>query len=76
MKIKITKSDNGIEAKIIDSDGTAKEFSNLEMINAVYRNEEISFEYSNDIDKEEKDKIESLFSEIKKIEHTGQTKQK
>jgi len=75
MKIKITKSENGIEAKELCSDGTTKEFSNLQMIDAIYRNEDICFEYSNDISKEEKDKITSLFNDIKKIEHGIQAKE-
>ena len=64
MKIKMYKTDDGIIAKIIDNEKEL-EFSNLDMIDYLYKtNTDIEFEYD-DITKEEKTKIVDLYNKIK-----------
>ncbi len=64
MKIKMYKTDDGIIAKIIDN-GKELEFSNLDMIDYLYKtNTDIEFEYDN-ISEEEKTKIVDLYNKIK-----------
>ncbi|MDY3761436.1 MAG: hypothetical protein SO106_00395 [Candidatus Onthovivens sp.] len=64
MKIKMYKTDDGIIAKIIDNEKEL-EFSNLDMIDYLYKtNTDIEFEYD-DISEEEKTKIVDLYNKIK-----------
>ena len=64
MKIKMYKTDDGIIAKIIDNEKEL-EFSNLDMIDYLYKtNTDIEFEYDN-ISEEEKTKIVDLYNKIK-----------
>ena len=60
----MTKTEDGIVAKIVDK-GKEKEFSNLEMIDFLYKNsEDIIFEYDS-LSQEEQAKIADLYSKIK-----------
>ena len=64
MKITMYKTDDGIIAKIIDNEKEL-EFSNLDMIDYLYKtNTDIEFEYD-DISEEEKTKIVDLYNKIK-----------
>lgn len=66
MKIVVKKDKEEIITKILYEDGKEEEFSNLKMIDFLYRNEcEINFEFI-DVLPEEEEKINSLYEEIKK----------
>ena len=60
MRIKMIKDENGITAKIIDDNNVEKDFSNLEMIDCLYKKgSEVLLDF-------DKYKIKELFDEIKK----------
>ena len=64
MKIKIFKGNNGIEANTITDSESEKVFNNLELIDSLYKNEEINLEFHKDISEEEQEKIKQLFDEM------------
>ena len=67
MKIKMIKDENGITAKIIDDNNVEKDFSNLEMIDCLYKKgSEVLLDFDKSIPNEEQYKIKELFDEIKK----------
>lgn len=67
MKIKMIKDENGITAKIIDDNNVEKDFSNLEMIDCLYKKgSEVLLDFDKSISNEEQYKIKELFDEIKK----------
>ena len=66
MKIKIYKKDNEIIGKIVEKDGKEVDFSNLKMIDTLYKGSEkveLKFDGLTDI---EKNKINALFDKINK----------
>ena len=66
MKIKMTKNENAITAKIIDDNNVEKDFSNFAMIDYLYKNnKDINFEFDDSFSKDEKEKINKLFDTIK-----------
>ncbi len=66
MKIKICKADNEIVGKIIEKDGKELDFSNLKMIDVLYRNnEDVELEFDG-LSEIEKSKINGLFDKISK----------
>ena len=66
MKIKIYKKDNEIIGKIVEVDGKEVDFSNLKMIDALYKgNEKVELEF-NGLSDIEKNKIIILFDKINK----------
>ena len=67
MKIKIYKKDNELVGKVIEKGEKEIDFSNLMMIDALYKhNEEVQLEFEG-LSDTEKTKIKSLFEKIKKI---------
>lgn len=67
MKIKMIKDENGITTKIIDDNNVEKDFSNLEMIDYLYKKgSEVLLDFDKSISNEEQYKIKELFDEIKK----------
>lgn len=66
MKIKIYKKDNEIIGKIVEVDGKEVDFSNLKMIDALYKDsEKVELEF-NGLSDIEKNKINILFDKINK----------
>ena len=66
MKIKIYKKDNELVGKVIEKDEKEIAFSNLMMIDALYKhNEEVQLEFEG-LSDTEKTKIKSLFEKIEK----------
>ena len=64
MKLKIIKNDNEMMGKLIYSDGKEVEFSNLKMIDFLYKSsEKVEFEFHGTTNEEET-KIRNLFNKI------------
>lgn len=67
MKLVVKKDKEEIITKILYEDGKEEEFSNLKMIDFLYRNDcEIEFDFVGVLPEEE-EKINSLYEEIKSV---------
>lgn len=65
MKIRICKKDNELVGKIIEIGDKEVDFSNLKMIDALYKNnDEVKLEFDG-LSDNEKNKIETFFNKIK-----------
>ncbi len=74
MKIKMNKNDKEIIAKIINGD-SEKDFSNLEMIDYLYKNDDdIHLVFDESFTEDEKNKINDLFDKIKQIVNESKKK--
>ena len=66
MKIKISKENNEIIGKIINDDNTEKDFSNLEVIDFLYKNDGgIEFIFEETVSENEQNKINEFYRLIK-----------
>ena len=66
MKIKISKENNEIIGKKINDDNTEKDFSNLEVIDFLYKNDGgIEFIFEETVSENEQNKINEFYRLIK-----------
>lgn len=70
MKLKFEKSENGvISVKIGDNDFVTKDY--IKMIKDIKNGEKIEAEFGDNISKEERDSVSSMFKDINSIKETS-----